>query len=71
VQDLTEKAIDAAVAAGAGYAADKVSLAAAGTMIAVAFVIGTAAGGRLWREATGIASEGGLPVETPGLQERG
>jgi UDP-GlcNAc:undecaprenyl-phosphate/decaprenyl-phosphate GlcNAc-1-phosphate transferase len=60
-----------AVAAGAGYASDKVSLAAAGTMLAVAFVIGTAAGGRLWREATGIGSEGGLPVETPGLQERG
>jgi hypothetical protein len=27
-------------------------------MIAVAFVIGTAAGGRLWREATGQRSEG-------------
>jgi UDP-GlcNAc:undecaprenyl-phosphate GlcNAc-1-phosphate transferase len=47
-----------AVAAGAGYAADQVSLAAAGAMIAVAFVIGTAAGGRLWREATGQRSEG-------------
>jgi hypothetical protein len=28
-----------------------VSLAAAGTMLGVAFVIGTAAGGRLWRDA--------------------
>jgi UDP-N-acetylmuramyl pentapeptide phosphotransferase/UDP-N-acetylglucosamine-1-phosphate transferase len=42
----------AAVSAGAGYAADQVSLAAAVTMLAVAFVIGTAAGGRLWRDAT-------------------
>jgi UDP-GlcNAc:undecaprenyl-phosphate GlcNAc-1-phosphate transferase len=41
-----------AVVAGAGYAADQVSLAAAVTTIAVAFVIGTAAGGRLWRDAT-------------------
>jgi UDP-GlcNAc:undecaprenyl-phosphate GlcNAc-1-phosphate transferase len=44
-----------AVAAGAGYAADQVSLAAAVTTIAVAFVIGTAAGGRLWRDATSVA----------------
>jgi UDP-GlcNAc:undecaprenyl-phosphate/decaprenyl-phosphate GlcNAc-1-phosphate transferase len=42
----------AAVSAGAGYAADQVSLAAAVTMLAVAFVIGTAAGGRLWHDAT-------------------
>jgi UDP-GlcNAc:undecaprenyl-phosphate/decaprenyl-phosphate GlcNAc-1-phosphate transferase len=40
-----------AVSAGAGYASDQVSLAAAGTMLGVAFVIGTAAGGRLWRDA--------------------
>ena len=44
-----------AVSAGAGYASDQVSLAAAFTMLAVAFVIGTAAGGRLWREATAPA----------------
>jgi UDP-GlcNAc:undecaprenyl-phosphate GlcNAc-1-phosphate transferase len=41
-----------AVSAGAGYAADQLSLAAAATMLAVAFVIGTAAGGRLWKDAT-------------------
>jgi UDP-GlcNAc:undecaprenyl-phosphate/decaprenyl-phosphate GlcNAc-1-phosphate transferase len=40
-----------AVSAGAGYASDQVSLAAAGAMLGVAFVIGTAAGGRLWRDA--------------------
>jgi UDP-GlcNAc:undecaprenyl-phosphate GlcNAc-1-phosphate transferase len=40
-----------AVSAGAGYASDQVSLAAAGTMLGVAFVVGTAAGGRLWRDA--------------------
>ena len=40
-----------AVSAGAGYASDQVSLAAVGTMLGVAFVIGTAAGGRLWRDA--------------------
>jgi UDP-GlcNAc:undecaprenyl-phosphate/decaprenyl-phosphate GlcNAc-1-phosphate transferase len=40
-----------AVSAGAGYASDQVSMAAAGAMIGVAFVIGTAAGGRLWRQA--------------------
>jgi UDP-GlcNAc:undecaprenyl-phosphate GlcNAc-1-phosphate transferase len=44
----------AAVSAGAGYASDQVSLAAAGTMLGVAFVIATAAGGRLWRDATGL-----------------
>ena len=44
-----------AVSAGAGYASDQVSLAAAGTMIGVAFVIGTAAGGRLWRDAAAVA----------------
>jgi UDP-GlcNAc:undecaprenyl-phosphate/decaprenyl-phosphate GlcNAc-1-phosphate transferase len=44
-----------AVSAGAGYASDQVSLAAAFTMLAVAFVIGTAAGGRLWRDATAPA----------------
>ena len=47
-----------AVAAGAGYAADQVSLAAAITTIAVAFVIGTAAGGRLWRDATTVSATG-------------
>jgi UDP-GlcNAc:undecaprenyl-phosphate/decaprenyl-phosphate GlcNAc-1-phosphate transferase len=44
-----------AVSAGAGYASDQVSLAAAGTMLAVAFVIGAAAGGRLWRDAMAVA----------------
>jgi len=44
-----------AVSAGAGYASDQVSLAAAGTMLGVAFVIGTAAGGRLWRDAVAVA----------------
>jgi UDP-N-acetylmuramyl pentapeptide phosphotransferase/UDP-N-acetylglucosamine-1-phosphate transferase len=44
-----------AVCAGAGYASDQVSLAAAGTMLGVAFVIGTAAGGRLWRDAVAVA----------------
>jgi UDP-GlcNAc:undecaprenyl-phosphate GlcNAc-1-phosphate transferase len=44
-----------AVSAGAGYASDQVSLAAACSMLAVAFVIGTAAGGRLWRDATAPA----------------
>jgi UDP-GlcNAc:undecaprenyl-phosphate/decaprenyl-phosphate GlcNAc-1-phosphate transferase len=59
-----------AVSAGAGYAADQVSLAAAGTMIAVAFVMGTAAGNRLWRQATAGPEEQG--VETaPRPQERG
>jgi UDP-GlcNAc:undecaprenyl-phosphate/decaprenyl-phosphate GlcNAc-1-phosphate transferase len=48
-----------AVSAGAGYAADQVSLAAAGTMIAVAFVMGTAAGNRLWRQAM-APDDGGL-----------
>jgi UDP-GlcNAc:undecaprenyl-phosphate GlcNAc-1-phosphate transferase len=47
-----------AVSAGAGYAADQVSLAAAVTMLAVAFVIGTAAGGRLWKDATVIEVSG-------------
>jgi UDP-GlcNAc:undecaprenyl-phosphate/decaprenyl-phosphate GlcNAc-1-phosphate transferase len=51
-----------AVSAGAGYAADQVSLAAAVTMLAVAFVIGTAAGGRLWKDAT--------VVEVSGPEER-
>jgi UDP-GlcNAc:undecaprenyl-phosphate/decaprenyl-phosphate GlcNAc-1-phosphate transferase len=46
-----------AVSAGAGYAADQVSLAAAGTTIAVAFVMGTAAGNRLWRQATAGTEE--------------
>jgi UDP-N-acetylmuramyl pentapeptide phosphotransferase/UDP-N-acetylglucosamine-1-phosphate transferase len=44
----------AAVSAGAGYASDQVSLAAAGAMLGVAFVIGTAAGGRLWRDAVAV-----------------
>jgi UDP-GlcNAc:undecaprenyl-phosphate GlcNAc-1-phosphate transferase len=43
-----------AVSAGAGYASDQVSLAAAATMLGVAFVIGTAAGGRLWRDAVAV-----------------
>jgi UDP-GlcNAc:undecaprenyl-phosphate/decaprenyl-phosphate GlcNAc-1-phosphate transferase len=43
-----------AVSAGAGYASDQVSLAAAGTMLGVAFVVGTAAGGRLWRDAMAV-----------------
>gem|GEM_PF-249974 len=45
----------AAVAAGAGYASDQVSLAAAGAMLGVAAVLGTAAGGRLWRDASAMA----------------
>jgi UDP-GlcNAc:undecaprenyl-phosphate/decaprenyl-phosphate GlcNAc-1-phosphate transferase len=44
----------AAVSAGAGYAADQVSLAAAAIMLGVAAVIGTAAGGRLWRDANAV-----------------
>jgi UDP-GlcNAc:undecaprenyl-phosphate/decaprenyl-phosphate GlcNAc-1-phosphate transferase len=51
-----------AVSAGAGYAADQVSLAAAFAMLGVAFVIGTTAGGRLWREATSVSV--GDPGET-------
>jgi UDP-GlcNAc:undecaprenyl-phosphate GlcNAc-1-phosphate transferase len=54
----------AAVSAGAGYASDQVSLAAAGTMIGVAFVIGTAAGGRLWRDAVAVV-EPQQPTERP------
>jgi UDP-GlcNAc:undecaprenyl-phosphate/decaprenyl-phosphate GlcNAc-1-phosphate transferase len=54
----------AAVSAGAGYASDQVSLAAAGTMLGVAFVIGTAAGGRLWRDAVAV-SEPQQPTERP------
>ncbi|HET6747983.1 MAG TPA: MraY family glycosyltransferase [Actinomycetes bacterium] len=46
-----------AVSAGAGYAADQVSLAAAGTTIAVAVVMGTAAGNRLWRQAMAAESD--------------
>ena len=56
----------AAVSAGAGYAADQVSLAAAGAMIAVALVIGTAAAGRLWREVTAL-EHGGLEA-SPGIE---
>ena len=59
-----------AVSAGAGYAADQVSLAAAGTMIAVAFVMGTAAGNRLWRQATAGPEEPGVDT-APRPQERG
>jgi UDP-GlcNAc:undecaprenyl-phosphate/decaprenyl-phosphate GlcNAc-1-phosphate transferase len=59
-----------AVSAGAGYAADQVSLAAAGTMIAVAFVMGTAAGNRLWRQATAGPEEQGVEA-APRPQERG
>jgi UDP-GlcNAc:undecaprenyl-phosphate/decaprenyl-phosphate GlcNAc-1-phosphate transferase len=47
-----------AVAAGAGYAADQVSLAAAVTMLAVALVIAAGAGGRLWRDATAVVQAG-------------
>jgi UDP-GlcNAc:undecaprenyl-phosphate GlcNAc-1-phosphate transferase len=47
-----------AVSAGAGYAADQVSLAAAITMLAVAFVIGAGAGGRLWKDATVVEASG-------------
>jgi UDP-GlcNAc:undecaprenyl-phosphate/decaprenyl-phosphate GlcNAc-1-phosphate transferase len=43
-----------AVSAGAGYAADQVSLTAALAMLGVALVIGTAAGGRLWHDATAV-----------------
>ena len=53
-----------AVSAGAGYASDQVSLAAAGSMLGVAFVIGTAAGGRLWRDAVTMA-EPQQPTERP------
>jgi UDP-GlcNAc:undecaprenyl-phosphate/decaprenyl-phosphate GlcNAc-1-phosphate transferase len=53
-----------AVSAGAGYASDQVSLAAAATMLGVAFVIGTAAGGRLWRDAVAL-------TDTPRSTERG
>jgi UDP-GlcNAc:undecaprenyl-phosphate/decaprenyl-phosphate GlcNAc-1-phosphate transferase len=48
-----------AVSAGAGYAADQVSLAAAGTMIAVACVIGAGAGSRLWRQAMAVEADAG------------
>jgi UDP-GlcNAc:undecaprenyl-phosphate/decaprenyl-phosphate GlcNAc-1-phosphate transferase len=58
-----------AVGAGAGYASDQVSLAAAVTMLAVAFVIGTAAGGRLWRDATAPV-ESTVPVEPPLPEEQ-
>jgi UDP-GlcNAc:undecaprenyl-phosphate/decaprenyl-phosphate GlcNAc-1-phosphate transferase len=59
-----------AVSAGAGYAADQVSLAAAGTTIAVAFVMGTAAGGRLWRQATSGQEEQAVQT-APRPRERG
>jgi UDP-GlcNAc:undecaprenyl-phosphate GlcNAc-1-phosphate transferase len=52
-----------AVSAGAGYASDQVSLAAAMTMLAVAFVIATAAGGRLWREATAPPEPSSVPED--------
>jgi len=54
----------AAVSAGAGYASDQVSLAAAASMLGVAFVIGTAAGGRLWRDAVAVP-ETRHPTERP------
>jgi UDP-GlcNAc:undecaprenyl-phosphate GlcNAc-1-phosphate transferase len=54
-----------AVSAGAGYASDQVSLAAAGTMLGVAFVIGTAAGGRLWRDALAVPDAAQQPTERP------
>jgi UDP-GlcNAc:undecaprenyl-phosphate GlcNAc-1-phosphate transferase len=41
-----------AVSAGSGFATDQISLGAAVTTIALAAVIATAAGGRLWRSAT-------------------
>jgi DNA-binding NarL/FixJ family response regulator len=53
--DTRHEAVMSAVAAGAGYASDQVSLAAAGAMLGVAFVLGTAAGGRLWRDAAAMA----------------
>ena len=55
-----------AVSAGAGYAADQVSLAAAGTMIAVAVVMGAGAGSRLWRQAMAVE-----PDAAPQPRERG
>jgi UDP-GlcNAc:undecaprenyl-phosphate GlcNAc-1-phosphate transferase len=55
-----------AVSAGAGYAADQVSLAAAATTIAVAFVMGTAAGNRLWRQAMAVDNDA-----APRPRERG
>jgi UDP-GlcNAc:undecaprenyl-phosphate/decaprenyl-phosphate GlcNAc-1-phosphate transferase len=55
-----------AVSAGAGYAADQVSLAAAGTMIAVAVVMGAGAGSRLWRQAMTVE-----PDAAPQPRERG
>jgi UDP-GlcNAc:undecaprenyl-phosphate GlcNAc-1-phosphate transferase len=48
-----------AVSAGSGFAADQISLAAAATTMAVAVVIGTAAGGRLWRAATAAQDQTG------------
>jgi UDP-GlcNAc:undecaprenyl-phosphate/decaprenyl-phosphate GlcNAc-1-phosphate transferase len=56
-----------AVSAGAGYASDQVSMAAAGAMIGVAFVIGTAAGGRLFRQAMdpGEPALEPVPIEVP------
>jgi len=56
-----------AVSAGAGYASDQVSMVAAGAMIGVAFVIGTAAGGRLFRQAMdpGEAALDPIPIEVP------
>jgi UDP-GlcNAc:undecaprenyl-phosphate/decaprenyl-phosphate GlcNAc-1-phosphate transferase len=55
-----------AVSAGAGYAADQVSLAAAATMIAVAVVMGAGAGSRLWRQAMAVE-----PDPAPQPRERG
>jgi UDP-GlcNAc:undecaprenyl-phosphate/decaprenyl-phosphate GlcNAc-1-phosphate transferase len=52
-----------AVSAGAGYASDQVSLAAAVVMLAVAFVIATAAGGRLWRDATAPPEPSSVPED--------
>jgi UDP-GlcNAc:undecaprenyl-phosphate/decaprenyl-phosphate GlcNAc-1-phosphate transferase len=62
-----------AVSAGAGYASDQVSMAAAGAMIGVAFVIGTAAGGRLWRQAMDPAEPAGpleVPLDIPQAEEQ-
>jgi UDP-GlcNAc:undecaprenyl-phosphate GlcNAc-1-phosphate transferase len=61
-----------AVSAGAGYASDQVSMAAAGAMIGVAFVIGTAAGGRLFRQAMdpgeSVLEPAPLDIPQPGEQ---
>jgi len=56
-----------AVSAGAGYASDQVSMVAAVAMIGVAFVIGTAAGGKLFRQAMDPSEPAmdPVPIEVP------